>query len=82
MKILLRKVTHTPLEFEINSNKITFKGFLEYHSRKLVLLKAKLMATVVKPCDICAEDLQLSIDEEIEFFLSDCIYEEDAQQLE
>ena len=77
MKILLRKITKTPLDFEVKSNEIIFKGYLEYHSGKLILLKAKLNGLLTKSCDICAEEFELSVDEDIEFFISDGIYEDD-----
>ena len=76
MKILLRKVTHTPLEFEISSNNVTFKGFLEYHNSKLILLKANLKGSLQKSCDMCAEDMEISVDEDVEFFISDGIYKD------
>ena len=75
MKITLRKVTKTPLDFELKSNEITFKGYLEYHSGKLILLKAYLRGFINKPCDICAEEFTLLVDENIEFFISDGLYE-------
>jgi uncharacterized metal-binding protein YceD (DUF177 family) len=77
MKVMLRKVTKTPLDFEVNSEKMTFKGYLEYHQGKLVLLKAKLNGQLEKSCDVCAEDFILSVDEEVSFFISDGIYEDD-----
>jgi len=73
---MLRKVTKTPLDFEVKSNEITFKGYLEYHSGKLILLKAKLDGSLEKPCDICAKDFKLSVDEDIEFFISDGLFED------
>ena len=75
MKILLRKVSSTPLDFEVKSDKITFKGYLQYDSNKLVLLKAKLSGEIDADCDICAEEFKLDIDEDIEFLISDGIYE-------
>ena len=51
-----------------------FKGYLEYHSGKLILLQAKLSGLLEKSCDICAQDFKLSVKEDIEFFLSDGIY--------
>jgi len=75
MKITLRKVTKTPLDFEVKSNEMTFKGYLEYHSGKLILLKADLTGSLETLCDICAEEFQLPVDEKVEFFLSDGIYE-------
>ncbi len=78
MKITLRKVTKTPLDFEIKSNEITFKGYLEYHSGKLILLKANLVGNIDTQCKICGEEFNLPVNEEIEFFISDGIYEDDG----
>ncbi len=75
MKTTLRKITKIPLDFEVKSGEMIFKGYLEYHSGKLILLKAKLSGFLEKSCDICAEDFRMSVDEEIEFFLSDGIYD-------
>ena len=77
MKITLRKVGHTPLDFEVKSNEITFKGYLEYHGGKLILLKAKLNGFSIAQCSQCGEDFRLSVDEEIEFFISDGIYKDE-----
>jgi hypothetical protein len=78
MKVMLRKVTKTPLDFEVKSDEITFKGYLEYHGGKLILLKAKLSGSLEKPCDICAKDFKLSLDEDIAFFISDGLFEDDG----
>jgi hypothetical protein len=75
---MLRKVTKTPLDFEAKSDEITFKGYLEYHGGKLILLKAKLNGSLEKSCDICAQDFKLDIDEDVEFFISDGLYEDDG----
>ncbi|MFT7860137.1 MAG: hypothetical protein ABXS93_04285 [Sulfurimonas sp.] len=77
MKILLRKVTHTPSEFELSSDNVTFKGYLEYHKQKLIVLKADLKGKITKPCDMCAEETEIPVDEKVEFFISDGIYEND-----
>ena len=77
MQITLRKITKTPLDFEIKSGEINFKGYLEYHSGKLILLKANLSGLLVKVCDSCAEEFKMSLNEKIEFFISDGIYEDD-----
>ena len=77
MKITLRKVTQTPLDFQVRSNKITFKGYLEYHSGKLILLKALLSGSLEKACDVCAQEFKMPVDEKIEFFISDGMYEDD-----
>ena len=82
MKVALRKVGKTPLDFEVKSNEITFKGYLEYHSGKLILLKANLNGFIEKPCDTCAEEFKLLVNEEIEFFVSDGLYEKDDIDLD
>ncbi|WP_434658428.1 hypothetical protein [Sulfurimonas sp. NW9] len=81
MRIVLRKVTKTPLDFEVTSNEMTFKGFLEYYSAKLILLKASISGTLEKSCDICAQGFNLKVSEEVEFFINDGIYEDDSSTL-
>ena len=77
MKVTLRKVTKTPLDFEVKSNEITFKGYLEYHAGKLILLKADLNGSVDTQCNTCGEDFKLPVDEKVEFFISDGLYDGD-----
>ena len=76
MKITLRKVTKTPLDFEVKSNKIDFKGYLQYHAGKLILLKANLTGSVDIVCYLCAETFELPVNEEVEFFISDGVHED------
>ena len=77
MKIILRKVTKTPLDFEIKSNEITLKGYLQYHAGKLILLEANLKGLSDTECSKCGEEFKLPLDEELKFFISDGIYEDD-----
>ena len=77
MKVILRRVTKTPLDFEVKSNEITFKGYLEYHAGKLILLKADLKGSVDTDCSKCGEEFKLSVDEKVEFFISDGLYEDE-----
>ena len=77
MKVTLRKVTKTPLDFIVKSDEITFKGYLQYHAGKLILLKAKLEGFLLKSCDTCAEEFKLPLDEDVEFYISDGLYEDE-----
>jgi len=77
LKIVLRKVTKTPLDFEIKSNEITLKGYLQYHAGKLILLEADLKGFTDTECSKCGEEFKLSVDEQPKFFISDGIYEDD-----
>ena len=76
MKVVLRRVKQTPLDFEVKSDEITFKGYLQYHAGKLILLRANLKGSLFKSCDICAEEFKLSLDEDVEFYISDGVYED------
>ena len=77
MIVTLRKVGKIPLDFEIKSDEITFKGYLEYHAGKLILLKADLNGSVNAQCSTCGEDFGLKVDEKVEFFISDGLYDGD-----
>ena len=77
MKVILRKVTKTPLDFKIKSKEITFKGFLQYHAGKLILLEADLSGITDTECSKCGEEFKLSVDEKVKFFLTDGLYDGD-----
>ncbi|QFR50028.1 DUF177 domain-containing protein [Sulfurimonas lithotrophica] len=81
MKIKLIKVSKTPSDFEIMSDKITFKGFLQYDSDKLFRLNAKIKGVLPVICDICAEEYEKQIDEKLDFFISDGLYEATNESL-
>jgi uncharacterized metal-binding protein YceD (DUF177 family) len=82
VQITLRKITKTPLDFEIKSDEITFKGYLQYHTGKLILLHANLKGVVDTECSQCGDDLRLSVDDTIEFFVSDGLYDGDDIDLD
>ncbi len=81
MQIILRKVTKTPLDFEVKSSQMVFKGFLQYDAKNLILLQAKLSGSLTLECSSCADEFNKEIDEEIEFFISDGIYEDTSESL-
>ena len=78
MKVVLRRINKTPLDFQVKSDEMTFKGYLQYHSGKLILLKADLEGKLPQMCDICAEEFQVSVKEEVEIFISDGTYEDNS----
>ena len=81
MQITIKKVGKTQLDFEVKSDEITFIGYLLYDANKLILLKAKLSGKLITECDICAEEFKLDVDEYVEFFISDGIYEKDEDSI-
>ncbi len=80
MKIELRKISKTPLDFDVKSDKIAFKGFLQYDSNRLILLRASLVGSLDMVCDICGSDFVLELDEGVEFFISDGIYKSNQDE--
>ena len=81
MKIKLIKVGKTPLDFNEKFNEITFKGYLQYHANKLILLKANLSGKINTSCDVCADDFDLDVDEDINFYLHSGVYEINQNEL-
>ena len=81
MKVTLRKIGKIPLDFEIKSDEITFKGYLQYDTGKLILLKAKLSGTINTDCDVCADEFKLAVDEDIELYIHDGIYKSENDTL-
>jgi len=80
MKVFLRKITKTPLDFSIKSNQITFKGYLEYHNAKLILLSADLQGSMDTDCYLCGDEFTLKVDEKVRFFISDGIYKDNGSE--
>jgi len=78
MKIKLIKIGKTPVDFEVKSDEITFKGYLEYDSGKLILLKANLSGFTLCECSRCGEEFNLKIDEKVKFFISDGVFDSDV----
>lgn len=78
MKIKLIKIGKTPIDFEVKSDEITFKGYLEYDSGKLILLNANLNGFALCECSRCAEEFKLEVDEEVKFFICDGVFDSEA----
>ncbi|WP_321777554.1 hypothetical protein [Sulfurimonas sp.] len=76
MKIKLIKVGKTPLDFDIKSNEMTFKGYLEYHANRLILLDAKVNGSLGVQCSQCGDEFKLSLNEDIKFYLCDGAYDD------
>ncbi|MBU0631335.1 DUF177 domain-containing protein [bacterium] len=74
MIINFRKVTKTPLDFNIESNNIVFKGSLKYDGENLVLLQATITGSIDLDCYLCANEVVLPLNEDVEFLISDGAY--------
>jgi uncharacterized metal-binding protein YceD (DUF177 family) len=82
MKISFRKLSSQPLHFEVNSDKAFFSGDLILKKSNLAQLNGTITGSISIPCDLCAEEIDKPLNEEIAFYLSDGIYEETETELD
>ena len=81
MKIALRKVGKSPLEFEKSIDDINIKGNIVYDNNKLFLFEAKLSGVVEVDCSVCGDEFDLEIDEDLKFFISDGVFKDEENSL-
>ena len=74
MKIEFRKLPLNPSEFEISSNSVKFLGSFSKISSKLAKISAKLVGNYDVDCCKCGCNIVQSVDENIDFLISDGIY--------
>ncbi|MEA3513811.1 MAG: hypothetical protein U9R37_09440 [Campylobacterota bacterium] len=74
MKIEFRKVPLDGSEFEINSNSVKFLGTFCKISSKLAKINANLNGQVAVDCCKCGKTMQIKIDENTNFLVSDGNY--------
>jgi uncharacterized metal-binding protein YceD (DUF177 family) len=77
MEILFKKILHNDVNFETEFENIKFFGIAKRESKDLVLCKGKLRGNILHTCDRCGEEFNLLVDEDLELFASDGIYEKD-----
>jgi uncharacterized metal-binding protein YceD (DUF177 family) len=77
VQILFKKILHNEISFETKLEDIRFYGKAQKHSKDLVLCQGKIEGRFLHTCDRCGEEFELEIDEEIELFASDGIYEKE-----
>ncbi|MBD3809770.1 MAG: hypothetical protein IE884_04545 [Sulfuricurvum sp.] len=75
MKIAFKKLSSQPLHFEVNRDNAFFSGDLILIKSNLAQLNGTITGSISIPCDLCAEEVEKSLNEEIAFYLSDGIYE-------
>jgi uncharacterized metal-binding protein YceD (DUF177 family) len=82
MKIAFKKLGSQPLHFEANSDNAFFSGDLILKKGNLAQLNGTITGSIVIPCDLCAEEVEKSLNEEITFYLSDGIFEDNDDELD
>ena len=82
MKIAFKKLGSQPLHFEANSDNAFFSGDLIMKKSNLAQLNGTITGSISIPCDLCAEEVERSLNEEITFYLSDGIFEDNSDELD
>ena len=74
MKIPFRRISQTPQAFEAESDAIALKGTLSLRQRDMVLLDGELIGKISVPCDVCAEQFDIMLHDNVQLLLSDGVY--------
>ena len=74
MKIEFRKVPQTPKEFQTDYNSVKIEGTFCKMSPSLVKIDGKLTGNTTVTCARCGEDDTITLNEELNFLISDGIY--------
>jgi len=82
MKIAFKKLGSQPLHFEANSDNTFFSGDIILKKSNLAQLNGTITGSISIPCDLCAEEVERSLNEEISFYLSDGIFEGNDDELD
>lgn len=82
MKIAFKKLGSQPLHFEVNSDKAFFSGELILKKGNLAQLNGTITGSISIPCDLCAEEVEKSLNEKVSFYLSDGIFEGNDEELD
>jgi len=80
MKINFRKIPFEPKDFSFSSNSVIFEGNFGKISPTLAKFNAKMHGTISSSCYKCGDEMDLEIDETIDFIVSDGIYSDDNHE--
>jgi len=80
MKIEFRKVPQTPKEFSAEFNSVKIEGTFCKMSPSLVKIDGKLTGKTSITCARCGQDETVTLDEDINFILSDGIYKSSSEE--
>lgn len=74
MKIEFRKVPSEPKDFSFSTDSVVFEGQFAKISSTLAKITAKLNGKLHTSCYKCGSETEISINEDLEFLVSDGIY--------
>lgn len=80
--IPFKHLNSTPLDFEVSVGNTLFVGTLVHKKGKIAQLNGTITGTVLIFCDLCAEQVEKTLNEEVSFYLSDGIISENENELD
>ena len=75
MRVSFRKLGNYPLAFEAKCDNAYFSGEIILKKSNLAQLNGTIQGSISIPCDVCAEMIDLPLDEAIDFYLSDGVFQ-------
>ena len=76
MTVEFKKIPATGIAFEVLLEGIKLVGNAKKTDRALICVDGKMSGKVIHQCDRCAEEFELLVDEGVEVFASDGIYDD------
>jgi hypothetical protein len=81
MKIEFRKVPPTSKNFSTEFNSVRIEGTFCKMSPSLVKIESNLTGKIAVQCSRCGEDDTITLNEELNFLISDGIYKSESEDL-
>jgi uncharacterized metal-binding protein YceD (DUF177 family) len=80
--IPFKHLNSIPLEFDVVVENTFFKGTLVHKKGKIAELNGTITGSISMPCDLCAENIERVLNEELFFYLSDGIISDNEDELD
>ncbi len=74
MLLSFKKIPSSGINFKLNCEDVEFFGSVSKASKDLVRCLGNIRGKIVCPCDRCADDFVYEIDEKVDLFISDGMY--------
>ena len=81
MRIEFRKIALEKKPFSFDKDGIVFEGDFKKVSNSIVEIDLKFSGILLHPCDGCAEDFNLKVDETSKLLVSDGVYSGDESDV-
>jgi len=80
--IPFRRIGNVPTDFDLTEENVHFKGELIQKKGNLVQLNGTITGSISIPCDLCAENIEKPLDEEVSFLISDGVFTGNEDELD